>query len=232
MIAIRKADERGVARFGWLDSRHTFSFGHYYDARHMGFGPLRVINEDRVMPGAGFGTHGHANMEIISYVLEGALEHKDSIGTGSVIRPGEVQKMSAGSGIEHSEFNASKSEPVHFLQIWIQPDKLNIKPNYAQQAFAPADRQGRLRLVVSPDAAEGSIRIQQDARMYATLLAPGESVTHALGPGRKAWVQLALGVIELDNQRLAAGDGAAVRDQAQITLVGVESAELLVFDLP
>jgi redox-sensitive bicupin YhaK (pirin superfamily) len=232
MIAIRKADERGVARFGWLDSRHTFSFGHYYDARHMGFGPLRVINEDRVMPGAGFGTHGHANMEIISYVLEGALEHKDSIGTGSVIRPGEVQKMSAGSGIEHSEFNASKHEPVHFLQIWIQPDKLNTKPNYAQQAFAPADRQARLRLVVSPDAAEGSIRIQQDARMYATLLAPGESVTHALGPGRKAWVQLARGVIELDNQRLAAGDGAAVRDQAQITLVGVESAELLVFDLP
>jgi redox-sensitive bicupin YhaK (pirin superfamily) len=226
------AAERGIANFGWLDSRHSFSFGHYYDPRHMGYGPLRVINEDRVRGGAGFGTHGHANMEIISYVLDGALSHKDSIGTGSVIRPGEVQKMSAGSGIEHSEFNASPTEPVHFLQIWIQPNRANVKPAYDQKAFARAERQGRLRLVVSPDGADGSISIVQDARMYASLLAPGEEVRHELGAGRRAWVQVARGRVLLDGTPLAAGDGAAVQDQDTFAITAVEDAEVLLFDLP
>jgi hypothetical protein len=232
MITVRPAAARGKASFGWLDSRHTFSFGHYHDPAHMGFGPLRVINEDRVIPAAGFGTHGHQNMEIISYVLEGALEHKDSLGTGSIIRPGEVQKMSAGSGITHSEFNASKTEPVHFLQVWIQPDRSNIAPSYAQQSFPRDERQGRLRLVVSPDGAEGSIRIVQDARMFASLLAPGETVSHALAPDRRAWVQVARGAISLHGTQLAAGDGAAIEGEPAITLVGIEDAEILLFDLP
>ena len=232
MITVRPAAARGAANFGWLDSRHTFSFGHYYDPAHMGFGPLRVINEDRVIPAAGFGTHGHQNMEIISYVLEGALEHKDSLGTGSVIRPGEVQKMSAGSGITHSEFNASKTDPVHFLQVWIQPDRSNIAPSYDQKAFPREERRGRLRLVVSPDGAEGSIRIVQDARMYATLLSAGESVAHDLAPRRRAWVQVARGAIALNGTRLSAGDGAAVEGEARLQLVGVDDAEALLFDLP
>lgn len=232
MITVRPAAERGHANFGWLDSRHTFSFGHYHDPRWMGFGPLRVINEDRVRGGCGFGTHGHANMEIVSYVLEGALSHRDSLGTGSVIRPGEVQKMSAGSGIEHSEFNASTTEPVHFLQVWIQPDRLNIRPSYAQKAFDRSERQGRLRLVASPDGAGDSIGIVQDARMYASLLAPGETVLHRIPPGRRAWVQVARGQVLADGIALAAGDGAAVQDQPALTLAGVEDAELLLFDLP
>jgi redox-sensitive bicupin YhaK (pirin superfamily) len=232
MITVRPAAARGHASFGWLDSRHTFSFGHYYDPAHMGFGPLRVINEDRVVPAAGFGTHSHQNMEIISYVLDGALEHKDSIGTGSVIRPGEVQKMSAGSGIAHSEFNASRTEPVHFLQVWIQPDRSNIAPSYEQKAFPREERRGRLRLVVSPDGAEGSIRIVQDARMYAGLLAPGESVAHELAPRRRAWVQVARGAVALNGSRLASGDGAAIEGEPRVELVGVEDAEVLLFDLP
>jgi len=232
MITVRPASARGTANFGWLDSRHTFSFGHYYDPAHMGFGPLRVINEDRVVPAAGFGTHGHQNMEIISYVLDGALEHKDSLGTGSIIRPGEVQKMSAGSGITHSEFNASKTDPVHFLQIWIQPDRSNIAPSYDQKAFPDGERRGRLRLVVSPDGAEGSIRLVQDARMYATLLAAGEPVAHDLAPKRRAWVQVARGVLTVNGTRLSAGDGAAVEGESRLELAAVEDAEVLLFDLP
>ena len=232
MITVRPASARGTANFGWLDSRHTFSFGHYYDPAHMGFGPLRVINEDRVVPAAGFGTHGHQNMEIISYVLDGALEHKDSLGTGSIIRPGEVQKMSAGSGITHSEFNASKTDPVHFLQIWIQPDRSNIAPSYDQKAFPDDERRGRLRLVVSPDGAEGSIRLVQDARMYATLLAAGEPVAHDLAPKRRALVQVARGVLTVNGTRLSAGDGAAVEGESRLVLAAVEDAEVLLFDLP
>lgn len=232
MITVRPATARGTANFGWLDSRHTFSFGHYHDPAHMGFGALRVINEDRVVPAAGFGTHGHQNMEIISYVLDGALEHKDSLGTGSIIRPGEVQKMSAGSGITHSEFNASKTDPVHFLQIWIQPDRSNIAPSYDQKAFPDAERRGRLRLVVSPDGAEGSIRLVQDARMYATLLAAGESVAHDLAPKRRAWVQVARGALTVNGIRLAAGDGAAIEGESRLELAAAEDAEVLLFDLP
>lgn len=232
MIAIRKASDRGEARFGWLDSRHTFSFGHYYDPRFMGFGPLRVINEDRVAPGAGFGTHGHQNMEIISYVLEGALEHRDSIGTGSVIRPGDVQKMSAGSGIQHSEFNASKEQPVHFLQIWIEPDRSNVRPSYAQQAFTAEQRQGLLKLVAAPDGADGAIALVQNARVYATLLAPAEAVSYALTAGRRAWVQVARGQLSVNGQSLSAGDGAAITGETEIHLVGIDSAEALLFDLP
>ncbi len=232
MLSVRPAAARGVANFGWLDSRHTFSFGHYHDPAQMGFGALRVINEDRVLPGAGFGTHGHQNMEIISYVLDGALEHKDSLGTGSVIRPGEVQTMSAGSGIQHSEFNASKTEPVHFLQIWIQPDRSNIAPRYAQQVFPRAQREGNLRLVVSPDGAQGSIAIAQDARMYACLLAPGERVEHALAAGRRVWVQVARGAITLNGTTMHAGDGAAASDLSALLLAGVEAAEVLLIDLP
>jgi redox-sensitive bicupin YhaK (pirin superfamily) len=232
MITVRPAAARGKASFGWLDSRHTFSFGHYHDPAHMGFGPLRVINEDRVIPAAGFGTHGHQNMEIITWVLEGALEHKDSLGTSGVIRPGEVQTMSAGSGITHSEFNASKTEPVHFQQIWIQPDRSNIAPRYDQRAFPPDERRGRLRLVVSPDGAQASIRIVQDARMYTGLLAPADTVVHELAPRRRAWVQVARGTVALNGNVLAAGDGAAIEGEPTITLAGVEDAEVLLFDLP
>jgi hypothetical protein len=232
MIAIRKAADRGQASFGWLDSRHTFSFGHYYDPRFMGFGPLRVINEDRVVPGAGFGTHGHQNMEIISYVLDGALQHKDSIGTGSVIRPGDVQKMSAGSGIQHSEFNASQQEPVHFLQIWIEPNRVNVQPSYAQQAYTAAQRQNQLCLVASPDGADGSIALVQDARLYASLLDADASVRYELPPGRRAWVQVARGALSLNGVALAAGDGAAIQAEASLELRGIVAAEVLLFDLP
>jgi hypothetical protein len=231
MLTIRPSEQRGRSQLGWLDSRHTFSFGDYHDPAQMGFGPLRVINEDRVAPGRGFATHAHANMEIISYVLAGALEHKDSLGTGSVIRPGEVQRMSAGHGVTHSEFNPSVSEPVHFLQIWIQPDRLNVAPRYDQKAFAASERRGRLRLVVSPDAADGSIAIHRDARLYASLLAPGESLQHALAPGRRAWLQVARGALRADGALLRAGDGAAVEGQPALAVIGVEDAELLLFDL-
>lgn len=232
MITIRPAAARGSANFGWLDSRHTFSFGRYHDPAHTGFGPLRVVNEDRVAPGAGFDTHGHQNMEIISYVLDGALAHQDSLGTHGIIRPGDVQTMSAGSGITHSEYNASKTRPVHFLQIWIQPDRSNIAPSYAQKAFSADERRDRLRLVVTPDGAEGSIRIAQDARMYATLLAPGATVTHDLAPNRRAWVQVARGVLMVNGTRLSAGDGAAVEGESRLEFVAVEDAEVLLFDLP
>src|SRR5438477_11914352 len=208
MLQIRKSDQRGTADLGWLYSRHTFSFGEYYDPRSMGFGPLRVINEDRVQPGAGFPPHGHQDMEILSYVLEGALEHKDSIGTGSVIRPGEVQIMSAGTGIRHSEFNHSKTEPVHFLQIWVVPDRQGIAPRYEQKTFPDADKRGRLRLVGSSDGREGSVVVHQDVRLFAALLNTGEQVTHALATGRKGWLQVVRGAVAMNDRDLHAGDGA------------------------
>ena len=233
MITLRPAAERGNDNLGWLDSRHTFSFGHYYDAKHMGFGPLRVINEDRVRPGAGFDTHGHRDMEIISYVLEGALEHKDSIGTGSVIRPGDVQVMSAGTGIRHSEFNHSKTEPVHFLQIWVLPDREGIPPRYDQKTFGKSEKSGRLRLVGSPDGRDGSILIHQDVEIYDALLDSADSVKHQLRPGRKSWLQVVRGSVDVNGKAASAGDGVAVEDEAGLTIMAREdNSEILVFDLP
>src|SRR5215467_7601931 len=230
-VTIRKSDERGRANFGWLDSRHSFSFGHYHDARHMGFGPLRVINDDRVAPGGGFPPHPHSDMEIISYVLEGALEHRDSLGTGSVIRPGDVQRMSAGTGIRHSEFNASQKAPVHFLQIWIIPERLGLPAGYEQKAFAADDKRGRLRLVGSRDGRDGSVTIHRDVDLYATLLSGTDAVTHELRPGRQAWVQVARGKVSLNGELLAAGDGVAIEDAGQLRLERADDAEVLLFDM-
>jgi redox-sensitive bicupin YhaK (pirin superfamily) len=233
MISIRPADGRGQARLGWLDSRHSFSFGHYYDPQHMGFGPLRVINEDRVSPGGGFDTHGHRDMEIISYVLDGALEHKDSIGTGSVIRPGDVQRMSAGTGVRHSEFNHSQSAPVHFLQIWLRPEQEGLKPSYEQKNFAPGEKQGKLRLIVSRDGRHGSLTIHQDASIYAAVLKEGDKLTHTLKTGRKAWVQIVRGSLDLNGQWLRTGDGAAIADLPALTIAAhADNTEILLFDLP
>ncbi|WP_353859872.1 pirin family protein [Azospirillum formosense] len=231
MITIRNRDERGAVNMGWLNSKHSFSFGHYYDPAHMGFRALRVINDDRVIPGAGFPTHGHADMEIVSYVLDGALEHKDTLGTSSVIRPGDVQRMSAGSGIRHSEYNASKKDPVHFLQIWILPNEEGMVPGYEQKAFEREEKQGRLRLVGSGDGRDGSVTIHQDVDLYATLLDEGDSVTHELRPGRHAWVQVARGQVRLNGEVLKEGDGAAISNETALTLDGVVSAEVLLFDL-
>jgi redox-sensitive bicupin YhaK (pirin superfamily) len=230
MMTIRPAAERGHADHGWLDSHHTFSFADYYDPKHMGFRTLRVINDDRVAPARGFGTHPHRDMEIVSYVLEGALEHRDSMGTGSVIRPGDVQRMSAGTGVLHSEFNASKTEPVHFLQIWILPGARGVQPSYEQKTFARADKDGRLRLVVSPDGAEGSVRIHADARVYASVLGEGQKAELALPPGRHAWVHVASGAVRLNGKDLGEGDGAAVSEES-VRLEGTTGGELLVFDL-
>jgi len=230
-LTLRKAEERGQANFGWLDSRHSFSFGHYYDEKHMGFGPLRVINDDRVAPGGGFPAHPHSDMEIISYVLEGALAHRDSLGTGSVIRPGEVQRMSAGTGIRHSELNASKTEPVHFLQIWIIPEKKGLAPGYEQKAFADEDKRGRLRLVGSRDGRDGSVTIHQDVDLYATLLSKGQVVTHALAPGRGAWVQVARGAATLNGAALREGDGVAIETPGALRLEASSDAEVLLFDM-
>jgi redox-sensitive bicupin YhaK (pirin superfamily) len=227
----RTADARGKANFGWLDSRHTFSFGHYYDPQHMGFGPLRVINEDRVAGGGGFPTHPHSNMEIISYVLDGALQHKDSIGTGSIIRPGDVQRMTAGTGIRHSEFNASKTEPVHFLQIWIMPERDGLAPGYEQKSFTAEDKQGKLTLIASRDGRKGSVTIHQDVDLYATRLEAGDSVTHSLAGRRVAWIQVASGSITLNGEVLKAGDGAAVESAGLLRLTGETSAEVLLFDM-
>jgi redox-sensitive bicupin YhaK (pirin superfamily) len=231
MMTMRPAAARGHAQHGWLDSFHTFSFADYYDPAHMGFRALRVINEDRVQPKQGFGTHRHQNMEIVSYVLEGGLEHRDSMGTGSVIRPGDVQRMSAGTGVAHSEFNASPTDPVHFLQIWLQPAQAGIAPGYEQKTFSAADKQGRLRLVASPDAADGSVTIHSDARLYAGLFAAGERATLDLAPGRPAWVHVARGRARVNGHELGAGDAAALSDEAAVTLEGVDGAEVLVFDL-
>lgn len=231
MLAIRKSEDRGTANFGWLDSRHTFSFGHYYDPEHMGMGALRVINEDSVKPGTGFDTHGHRDMEIISYVLDGALEHKDSIGTESVVRPRDVQRMSAGSGIRHSEYNGSDVDPLHFLQIWILPERKRLHPSYEQKAFADAEKRGRLRLIGSRDGRDGSLTIHQDVDLYAGLFESGEAAQLTLRPGRNAWVQVARGALEVNGVRLAAGDGAAITDAPAVEITGREDAEILVFDM-
>jgi redox-sensitive bicupin YhaK (pirin superfamily) len=231
MITVRPAAQRGRSELDWLDSRHTFSFSDYYDPKQMGFGTLRVINDDRVAPAKGFGTHGHMDMEIISYVLDGALEHKDSIGTGSVIRPGDVQRMSAGTGVRHSEFNPSKTDPVRFLQIWIQPEKANLPPSYEQKTFTEADKRGRLRLVASRDGREGSVTVHQDVDLYATVLTPGDSVSLPLRPGRRAWVQAARGGAKVNGKPVTEGDGAAIEKEDRVELVATGPAELLVFDL-
>jgi redox-sensitive bicupin YhaK (pirin superfamily) len=232
VIQYRPAGERGRTRLGWLDSRHTFSFGDYWDRRHMGYRSLRVVNDDRVAPGAGFGTHPHRDMEIFTYVLDGELEHRDSLGTGSVIRPGEVQRMSAGTGILHSEYNPSRDRPVHFLQIWIEPSDRGLRPEYEQKAFPEAERRGRLRLVASPDGRDGSVTVHQDADVYAAVLGPGDRVGHPLRPGRGAWVHVARGAAVLNDRPLGTGDGAAVEGEAALELSGAEEgAEVLLFDL-
>jgi redox-sensitive bicupin YhaK (pirin superfamily) len=231
MLEIRRSHERGFADHGWLKSYHTFSFAEYYDPKHVEFGALRVINEDRVAPGAGFGAHGHRDMEIISYVLEGALAHKDSLGTGSTIKPGDVQRMSAGSGVMHSEFNASREQPVHFLQIWIQPNVRGVSPSYEEKHFSVAEKRGKLRLIASPDAAEGSVRIHQDARVYAGLFDGDEAGRLALGAGRQAYVHVARGAIEANGVALNAGDALKLSDAA-LELSKGRDAEVIVFDLP
>jgi hypothetical protein len=228
MLQLRKSNDRGHANHGWLDSWHTFSFADYHDPQHVSFSALRVINEDRVSPGEGFPTHPHRDMEIITYVLEGALEHKDSLGTGSVIRPGEVQRMSAGTGIRHSEFNHSQTEPVHFLQIWILPDRQGVKPGYEQKRIG---LDGQLRLVASPDGHDGSVTIHQDARVYAARL-NGSEVTHTLASGRRAWLQVARGAVKLNGTTLQAGDGAGIENETALRLAADGSAEVLLFDLP
>ncbi len=232
MNEIRRSSERGLADLGWLKSFHTFSFADYYDAKHMGFGPLRVINEDRVAPGAGFGTHAHRDMEIISYVLEGELAHQDSMGNGSVIRPGDVQRMTAGSGVRHSEFNGSKERPVHFLQIWIEPQNRGIEPGYEEKNFTIVEKQGRLRLIASPDSAQGSLLIHQDARVYAGLFDGSERAQLPLAARRQAYVQVARGSITANGAQLATGDALQVTHTDTLVLENGQNAEVLVFDLP
>ena len=231
MITIRRAEERGHFDFGWLNTYHTFSFGEYYDPRNMGFRSLRVINEDFVHPGRGFPTHGHRDMEIITYVLEGGLAHKDSMGNGSIIRPGDVQRMSAGTGVRHSEANPSKDESVHLLQIWILPNETGIKPGYEEKKFDDEEKRGRLRLVASPDGQDGSVRIHQDARLYVTLLDSAQQVSYELNPHRHAWLQVARGAIEVNGQSLKQGDGASISEERELTITGKEPAEVLLFDL-
>ena len=231
MITFRDRMTRGQTRTGWLDSRHTFSFGQYQDPAHMGFRSLRVINEDRVIPGAGFPRHGHSDMEIISYVLEGALEHKDSLGNGTVIRPGDVQRMSAGTGILHSEFNPSKVDPVHFLQMWIIPDRAGLPPSYEQKAFPIEERRGRLRLVASPDNRGSTITVHQDARLFVANLEVNERVVHEIERGRGIWLQLARGIVTVNGTEMREGDGAAVEDEPAIAIEADTEAEFLLFDL-
>ncbi|MBX3191848.1 MAG: pirin family protein [Labilithrix sp.] len=230
-VDVRRATERGHADHGWLDSWHTFSFADYYDPKWMGFRALRVINEDRVAPGQGFPKHSHRDMEILSFVLGGGLEHADSIGTGSVIRPGDVQRMSAGTGVTHSEYNASKSERVHFLQVWIQPNQRPIPPSYEQQTFADDDKRGKLRLIASPNGEGGSLTIHADARVFASILDPGARAEHVVVQGRHAWIHVARGKIRVDDHELSAGDAAFTSAGGRIPLEGVEAAEILVFDL-
>jgi redox-sensitive bicupin YhaK (pirin superfamily) len=232
MLQVRKSDERGDANHGWLQSKHTFSFGDYRDPNHTGFGPLLVINEDRVAAGQGFGTHGHRDMEIISYVLDGALEHKDSIGTGSVLHYGDVQRMSAGSGVRHSEFNGSKSEPVHFLQIWIEPNVTGIPPGYQEKHFAPESKQGQLRLVASNDGREGSVLIHQDAAIYAAIMQQGDRLEHALAAGRTGYVHVIRGQVTVNGIALGGGDALKISAESAIALGEADNAEVLVFDLP
>ncbi|MBD1926179.1 pirin family protein [Trichocoleus sp. FACHB-90] len=231
MITLRKSENRGHANHGWLNSYHTFSFANYYDPAQMGFRSLRVINEDRVHSGKGFPTHSHNDMEIVTYVLEGALEHKDSLGTGSIIRPGDVQRMSAGTGIAHSEYNHSQTEGVHFLQIWILPNKKGVKPTYEQKTYSDEEKRGNLRLILSGDGRSNSVTIHQDVDTYTTLLDTGEQVIHQLKPNRHAWVQVARGSVMLNDNLLEAGDGAAVSNEESLKLVGKEMAEVLLFDM-
>lgn len=231
MITIRSANERGGGNHGWLDTRHTFSFSDYYDPRHMGFRALRVINEDRVAPGMGFGTHGHRDMEILSYVVSGGLAHRDSTGNAEVLRPHEWQRMSAGTGVRHSEMNASKTEPVHFYQVWILPESESLRPEYEQKPFAPEEKSGKLRLVVSHDGREGSLKIHQDVSVYNVLLKGGQQVEHQLAEGRHAWVQVVKGAVELKGSRLSAGDGAAVSEENSLAIMAGEDAEVMLFDL-
>ena len=231
MLNIRKANERGHADYGWLNTYHTFSFNAYRDPGYMGFRALRVINEDRVRAGEGFGTHGHRDMEIISYVLEGALEHRDSMGNGSVLRPGEFQRISAGSGMEHSEFNPSANEPSHFYQIWLLPDHKGIAPSYEQKLFSAEAKADRLLRVASPDGRDGSLTIQQDAEVFLAMLESGREATHTLQPQRHAWVQVLRGAIDVNGQALEVGDGVAVSDEASLVLRAREPAEIMVFDL-
>jgi redox-sensitive bicupin YhaK (pirin superfamily) len=231
MIRIRRSGERGGGNHGWLKTHHTFSFNTYYDPKFMGFRSLRVINEDWVAAGQGFPTHPHRDMEIITYILEGAIEHKDSLGTGSIIRPGDGQRMSAGTGIRHSEVNPSKTQPAHLLQIWIEPDREGHQPSYEQKEFPEAEKRNHLRLIASPDGKLGSVTIHQDAKLYASLLAAQQEVTHELASGRYAWLQVAKGGIELNGQTLSQGDGASVGDEHTLTIRGREEAEVLLFDL-
>jgi redox-sensitive bicupin YhaK (pirin superfamily) len=232
MTEIRRADERGYADHGWLRSFHSFSFADYFDPQHVEFGPLRVINEDRVVPGAGFGTHGHRDMEIISYVLEGELAHKDSTGTSSVIRPGDVQRMSAGRGVQHSEFNNSSSQPVHFLQIWIQPNVRGIAPEYEEKRFETEEKRGRLRLIASPEGSDGSVRIHQDARVYAGLFDGNEQASLAVAPGRRIYAHVARGQVTANGETLHAGDALKLTDRTALNLQHGTGSEVLVFDLP
>ncbi len=232
LFTTRRASDRGHADHGWLDSYHTFSFADYHDPNHMQFGSLRVINEDRVQPGQGFGTHSHRDMEIITLVLEGALRHQDSMGNGSVIRPGEVQRMSAGTGVTHSEFNASEAEPVHLYQIWILPERKGLPPSYEQKAFPPGSMAGGLQLVASRDGRGGSVTIHQDASLYLAKLERGGSVKHTLAPGRHAWVQVARGAVEVSGLDLRSGDGLAVSGEEAVEISGAPAGEILLFDLP
>jgi hypothetical protein len=232
MIKVRRSEERGHANHGWLDTYHTFSFDTYHDPNHMGFRSLRVINEDRVAPGAGFPTHPHRDMEIITYVLEGALAHKDSLGNGSIIRPGDGQRMSAGSGIRHSESNASKTEPVHLLQIWILPEKKGLEPGYEQKSFPPEEKRGRLRLIAGREPKNGAVRVHQDVALYAAALGKDEQVEHRLAPGRHAWIQVARGGVSVNGVELKQGDGAAVSDEERLVIKGRDGdSEILLFDL-
>jgi redox-sensitive bicupin YhaK (pirin superfamily) len=231
MIRVRKRTDRGHFDHGWLDTYHTFSFGRYYDPRQMGFRALRVINEDVVQPGMGFGKHPHQDMEIVTYVLSGALAHQDSLGTGSMIGAGELQRMTAGTGIAHSEFNASATEPVHLYQIWLLPERTGLEPGYEQRRFTDEEKRGRFRLVASPDGRDDSLRIRQDARLYLATLEPGERVAHALEPGRHAWLQVLRGAVALDGERLSAGDGVAVSEEPAPAVVADRPSELLLFDL-
>ena len=231
MLTVRKADDRGHADHGWLDSRHTFSFADYHDPAHMGFRSLRVINEDRVAPGQGFGRHSHRDMEILSYVLDGGLEHQDSMGTGAVIHPGDVQRMSAGSGVTHSEYNASKRDPVHFLQIWLMPNQRGIKPSYEQKTFSAVDKAGKLRRVASPDGQDGSVTIHADATVYAGLFDRDQGTELSLAPGRHAWVHVVRGKAEVNGTALSAGDAVALSDERTVRIQGIDASEVLVFDL-
>lgn len=231
MIAVRKSSDRGLADHGWLRSYHSFSFADYYDPQEMGWGSLRVINEDRVQPGQGFGTHGHRDMEIISYVLEGQLQHKDSMNNGTIIRPGDVQRMSAGTGVQHSEFNPSPSELVHFLQIWIAPERRGMEPSYEQKYFSPEDKRGRLRLLASRDGREGSVTVHQDADLYASLLSPDEQVSHRMAAGRIAYLHLIRGAVHVNGTQLRTGDAAKIELEQELVIDADEESELLLFDL-